>query len=37
MPISGSMTPVRRLLGMMLVPSALLVCVTIALWQQAGS
>jgi hypothetical protein len=27
----------RRLLGLTLVPSAMLVCVTIALWQQAGA
>jgi hypothetical protein len=26
----------RRLLGYTLIPTAMLVCVTIALWQQAG-
>jgi hypothetical protein len=28
---------VRRLLSYTLIPGAMLVCVTIALWQQAGS
>jgi hypothetical protein len=27
---------IRRFLGYTLIPTAMLVCVTIALWQQAG-
>jgi hypothetical protein len=30
------MQTVRRLLGYTLLPTAMLVCVTISLWQQAG-
>jgi hypothetical protein len=30
------MQTVRRLLGKTLLPTAMLVCVTISLWQQAG-